>query len=364
MRILYLITKSEIGGAQVHVRDLVRFMVKEGNEVALMSFPGGWLEKEAIEAGAVFYPNNYFSNSYNPLNAFRAVRAMSLTAGAFKPDLVACHSSAAGFLWRMFDRGRTPTVFTAHSWAFTEGAPLFRKVVARIAEKIASPFASKIICVSEFDRQTALSYNIAGEKKLITIHNGINLETPKRLTKNDEKIRLVSVGRLAYPKNHQLLIESYQDLSKSLLEKSELIIMGSGSDEYAIRSKMSGSVHLITEADHKDVIPFLQSANIFVLISKHEGMPLTILEAMSMGLPVVASHVGGIPEEVDASTGILVSNTKESITNALTQLIENAELCRSMGDAGRKKAETQFSLNRFLEETKKVYESAIRENLA
>jgi glycosyltransferase involved in cell wall biosynthesis len=103
----------------------------------------------------------------------------------------------------------------------------------------------------------------------------------------------------------------------------------------------------------------LRKADIFILITKHEGLPLTVLEAMSAGLPVIASAVGGIPEEIDSTSGILIQeNNIEEITEALKHLIENQSERSTMGANGRKIIEQKFSLNKFLSETEKIYREA------
>ena len=104
----------------------------------------------------------------------------------------------------------------------------------------------------------------------------------------------------------------------------------------------------------------MRASDIFVLVSKHEGLPMTILEAMEAGLPVVASSVGGMPEELNTDCGILIKeNEKKELARALEFLIANEEKRRKMGDSARKRAEKMFSLRKFLSETEKIYESVL-----
>lgn len=358
MKILYLITKSEIGGAQVHVRDLMQSMVKDGHDVALMSYPGGWLTKEAENIGIKFYANQNFSNSLNPLNALKAILNIKKAVKDFSPDLVSIHSSGAGFFGRLAIRGRIPTVFTAHSFAFTDGAQAWRKIIAIVAEKIVARYTNQIICVSDFDRRLALRYRIAESEKLVTIYNGVGSAGVGGAER--EKIILAN-GRLAYPKDYMLLLEAYKLAN---LDSFRLEIISDGPDRGKIERKISelnleSRVVLLGNRTQAEVRKKLLQSKVFILISKHEGLPLSILEAMSAGLPVIASSVGGISEEIDCSCGILVVNTKEDIARALVTLSDEITQ-KQMGEFARQKFEEKFTLDKFLEETKKVYLDCVR----
>ena len=74
MKIFYLITKSGAGGAQTHIFQISKYLINKGHNVALMSFPGGWLEKEAKALGVEFYPNWYLSNKFNLVNVFKSIK--------------------------------------------------------------------------------------------------------------------------------------------------------------------------------------------------------------------------------------------------------------------------------------------------
>jgi len=364
MKILYLITKSEIGGAQMHVLELMKYMIKEGHQVALMSYPGGWLEAEAKNIGVKFFSNSNFSNSYNPLNALMAILKIKKNIQSFEPDLVHCHSSGAGFLGRMAVRGRVPTLFTAHSWAFTEGAPFMRKVIAIIAEKFVSRYASKIICVSEFDRSLAIKYGIIQENKLVQIYNTFPLiETNNQ--KENQKINILSIGRFAYPKRFDILIDSIAILPKDIIGNIKLNIVGFGLQEKKIENlvkklKLDNNVFIIGKKSPEELRDILIKSDIFILISNHEGLPITILEAMSVGLPVIASRVGGIPEEIDSSCGILVKNDKEEIQNAILELIRDKNTRLLMGANAYKKVREKFSRENFLEKTVNIYKEVTK----
>jgi glycosyltransferase involved in cell wall biosynthesis len=358
MKILFTITKSEIGGAQIHVMQLARHMKDSGHAVAVCAYPGGWLENEVTKIGARFYPNKYFANSFNPIRLAKSFFATKKIISDFQPDIVHCHSSFAGIITRLVVRGEIPTIFTAHSFAFTDGASRFRKIIAPISERFVARYTAKIICVSEYDRKLALRYKIAPENKLVKIYNAVAKIEVKEKDLNKKTFDILSVGRFAYPKRFDLLIEAIRNLPENV----HLSIVGFGEDKEKLQNlinnySLSKRVFLI-QMSHKDLVSNMSVFDIFVLISKHEGMPMTILEAMSAGLPIIASRVGGIPEEIDESCGILVDNNIEDIGIAIRLLFDTNKQ-KQMGKASLKRFEDNFTLEKFLTATEQVYEEAL-----
>lgn len=357
MKILYTITKSEIGGAQVHVAHLARSMKDRGHAVAISAYPGGWLEYEATKLGVRFYPNPYFGNSFNPIKIIKSLFFIKKIVHDFSPDIVHCHSSFAGVITRLAIHLKLPTIFTAHSFAFTEGASFFRKILGIFTEKFMSKYASKIICVSHYDKKLALRYKITKPEKLTVIHNGV---MGSNFSSNIKENTIVTIGRLAYPKDYMLLLEAYK-LSNT---EMNLKVISDGPMRSKIEQKiidlnLKDRVVLLGDLiDQQEVFKELSLAKFFILISKHEGLPMSILEAMSSGLPVIASNVGGIKEQIDSSCGVLVSNNKEDIAEAI-RLLDDNDLQRKMGDSSRKIFEEKFTLDVFIEKTENVYKEFI-----
>ena len=381
MKILYLVTKSEVGGAQTHIYQLSKYFIEKGNEVAIMSYPGGWLETQINadikqnnaegdssryrrnSAYIKFYPNRYFSNVPDPIRIFKAIREIKRMVKDFKPDLIGCHSTAAGFLSRVAIRNKIPTTFTAHGWAFTKGTPFLRKCLAILIEKIAGKFCSKIICVSDFDRNLALKYKIAPKEKIITIHNGVESQYFEHLEHSN--IQIVFIGRLAQPKDPLLLLKSFNGLSSELKNKAQISIIGEGPkrkelEKFIKENELKEKIKLLESISREKVFEVLRKSDIFVLISNWEGFPYTIIEAMSFGLAIIASDVGGIKEALNDNCGILVKRGDgKEIENALEKLIKTPSLIKEMGERASEKAKKEFSLNKMLKETEKIYKTII-----
>jgi glycosyltransferase involved in cell wall biosynthesis len=111
--------------------------------------------------------------------------------------------------------------------------------------------------------------------------------------------------------------------------------------------------------DRRDVPDLLAQSQIFILSTHYEGLPISILEAMRAGLPVVATSVNGIPEEVvDGKTGFLAPRQDvQALADALHTLINSPEIRQQMGKAGREKFEQEFTVERMITETREIYEA-------
>lgn len=358
MKILYLITKSEIGGAGTHVALLAAGLQRRGHEIALMC-PEGWLAQEFLKENKNFYVNNHLNNTLNPIKIFKASVAISKALKDFSPDIVACHSSMAGVLGRVIARlhRKSKVIFTAHSWAFTPGAPWWRKILMIPAEKILARLTDRIICVSFFDKNIAMKYGIAGDKKLRVVYNGVKDSVLRNLERK-KPFKIISVMRLDYPKLPELLVEAMSNID------AELLIVGRGAklnkiNELVAKKNLKDKVRVLLTIDRENVAEELAKADLFALVSRHEGLPMTILEAMSVGLPVVASNVGGVGEEVDEACGILVENNTDSIKKAILKIISDEALAKTMSQNAQKKQREVFSLKKFIDETEKIYKETL-----
>jgi glycosyltransferase involved in cell wall biosynthesis len=327
------------------------------------------LEKEARKLGVKFYPNKYFSNIPDPIRIFKAMREIKKVVKDFKPDLVSSHSTVAGFLGRLTIRNKIPTIFTAHGWAFAKGTPFLRKYLVILVEKIVGRFCSKIICVSNFDKNLALKYKIVPKEKLMAIHNGVEIEKVKsqksKIKSLENKIRIVFVGRLSQQKDPLLLLKSFSSLFSGLKDKVEVSIVGEGKkrkklEKFIKENKLGERVKLLGSISREKVFEILEKSDIFILTSNWEGFPRSILEAMSCGLAIIASDVGGIKEAVDESCGILVKRgDKEELKDTLEKLIENPSLIKKMGKNAKERSKNEFSLDKMLRETEDIYNKVI-----
>ncbi|MDD2656661.1 MAG: glycosyltransferase, partial [Patescibacteria group bacterium] len=201
MKILYLITKSEAGGAQTHVAQLCDYFGKQNN-VVVMSGGQGWLKEKCDELKIKYIENKYFSNSANLFIIWKAIQEIKKTADEFQPDIVHCHSSSAAFLTRLAVRGKYKTIYTAHGWGFNLGMNPVVRFLVLLTEKFTAKYTDKYIAVSKFVKDLGIKNGLS-EDKFEVVYNGINRgmgngepsQTAGKRGMNSEKIDLVFVGR-------------------------------------------------------------------------------------------------------------------------------------------------------------------------
>jgi glycosyltransferase involved in cell wall biosynthesis len=173
------------------------------------------------------------------------------------------------------------------------------------------------------------------------------------------------VARLSHWKDQPALLHALADL-KDLEWQLELIGNGPLREQLEAVTESLGLTSRVTFLGYRrDVPERIAEAQLFLLISKWEGFPRSILEAMRAGLPVVASDVGGVQESVvDGITGFVVPRgDTERLRACLRQLITSPELRVRMGEAGRTRYEEKFTFNRLVERTTTVYESVLGKEL-
>ena len=251
-------------------------------------------------------------------------------------------------------------LFTVHGWAFKahEG----RTATAYLwADRLMRPLTTTTICVAHSERSAGLRARTCRADRTVVIHNGVPLDGPRRGA-HTAPVTLLSVGRLRAPKDFLTLVRAMAALEPGA---ARLRIAGDGPDRPALgaeidRLGLGEHVELLGTRD--DVPDLLAGSDVFVLSSDSEGLPMSVLEAMAAGLPVVASAVGGVPELVrDGETGALVRpRDSAALAGAIRRIVSDPALLDRLGDAGRQRVEQQFSLERFEREHLELYRKRAR----
>lgn len=364
LKITYVITRSDvIGGASVHLLDLALGAKNAGHNVTLYVGGNGVFIEKATSVGLSCVSLMHMQREINPRSDFLGFFELRKELKKSKPDLVHLHSSKAGILGRLAAKSLgLPTVFTAHGWAFTEGVSLKRRKLYLFVERFMAKFTDKIIAVSEYDRQLALNSKVGNEILILTVHNGMP-DLPKVQRKNsiESLVKLIMVARFDTPKDHLLLINALSQLEQG---NWHLEFVGDGPllDQAVKKVELLGlTQHITFSGACNDVAKRLEQADVFLLISNWEGLPLTILEAMRAGLPVIASSVGGVPEAViDNQTGYLVPRADvEALTQAIQKILNNEDIRLLLGEAGREKFDEEFMFDSMLSKTLNIYHQVI-----
>lgn len=361
MRVLMLITRGEPGGAQVHVRDLVRGL---RDRVAFFVGVGedGFLP-DALRSLDV--PVRVLDSLQRAIDLTQDRRALQALRGLIRevaPDLVHTHSTKAGLLGRIAARLEgVPAVHTAHAWSFSDGQPRRRVLTAVPPEAVVGRITTRFIVVSEADREIALRYRVARPDQVRVVHNGV-ADHPGRATPDADPPTITMVARMAAPKDHALLVDALAAVERPW----RLRLVGDGPDRPALEARiqarsLGGRIELL--GTRSDVPELLADSQIATLVSKQEGFPLVVLEAMRAGLPVVASDVGGIREALTPDCGTLVARGDQpSLTRALDRLLADPALRAAQGAAGRARYESHFTAARMVARTAAVYDELARDH--
>ena len=361
-RLMYVITRAEHGGAQSHVLDLVRAF-RDEFDVSVAVGEEGFLT-ETCRAESI--PVHFIPHLEREIRLWSDMRAFFETLKLVRrerPDLVHAHTWKAGFVGRMAARlCRIPSIYTVHMWHFGPELPSTWRIFGPALERAASRWSERTITVSHSASAVGRHYRITDPSRMIPIHNGIE-DSPERVRPGANPVPVVvMVARFTEFKDHEILVRAFSTLKTP----ARLQLIGDGPTRKATErlvAELGIQDRVDFPGDRNDVASLLCQADIFVLASKLDNLPISILEAMRAGLPVIASDVGGISELItNGETGLLVPPFSVApMANAMTELLGDKRKRLRFGRAGRKRYEMLFSLDQMIGRTRAVYAEVLGE---
>lgn len=359
-RILFVNKHADNSGAPRHIYRLME-AARAHYEVSLCAgFDSP--ELRALETGGIpVQVLGALGGDASPAQIVRSILALRRLFRQLQPDLVHVHSPLAGFTVRVACASMgIPCVFTAHGWNFAPGLSWKRRASSWLLEWIAARLGHPIIAVSAYDGELAMRARVATPPQLSVVLNGIE-DRPVPAARRDNPVPVVvMVARFSDQKRQD-------DLIRALAQFPEPIRVRFAGDG----ERRPGCEALAAELGVSDRIDFLGNlpsaeaellaADIFVLSSNYEGLPLSILEAMRVCLPVVASRVGGVPDAVaDGISGLLFeSGDVAALRDHLLSLVRDPPLRVRMGETGRERFSRLFSEERMLRDTFDIYAKLI-----
>ena len=400
MKILYIITKSNWGGAQRHVFDLAKYCKENGHEIVVALGGTGVLNDRLNKQGISTRVIESMGRDIDTLKDISSFFKIFRIIAKEKPDILHLHSPKAGGLGALAGRirGIRKIIYTVHGWAFNEDRPFYQKVLISISSWLTMILSTHIVTISEKEMGQASMFPFV-VKKLNMIYLGIS--SPKCLIRKNALSLIQSLIEEKIRKNEQVKLDIEVDIEKSTVSKVEYkglfdkkIVLGTIAElhpnkglTYAINAfsklvvKFPSLIFLIIgEGEQRDYLEklvrekglensiilvgyvenasqYLKAFNIFILPSIKEGLPYTIIEAGYAGLPVVATAVGGIPEIIDdMKSGILIQPKKsQEIESAVSFLLEHKNLQKEYGIAIQEKVRNTFNIENMLSKTMELY---------
>ena len=367
MRILFIITRAEpLGGAQIHVRDVALALKAHDHDIHVIFGNDGQIARQLAEAGVSVHFMKHLYRPIRPVSDVRAFLEFKRIVRKLKPDLVSAHSSKAGCIARLVGRSTgTPTLYTAHGLVFSEGIPRFRRLIYLWAEKMIGRISDQIIAVCEHDRNMAITERVVQPERILVIHNAMPDVGCKAIAEPaTDPPTIVMVARFMPQKDHKSVLMALSEL-KHL--RWMLQFVGDGPLEESAR-RLVKDLDLENRVEflgkRLDVDRILARAQIFLLVTKWEGLSRSTIEALRAGLPCIVSNVGGMSELIsDSIEGYLVpQNDRRILTQRLQNLIEDPDLRVRFGIAARQRYERDFQFGIMFEKTMKVYDKLIQRN--
>jgi glycosyltransferase involved in cell wall biosynthesis len=355
IRILHLTEDMRRGGQENIIALLARGMDRDkySSQVWCLS-AGGEVAEELLRDGLgvrVLGLGGY----YNPLNILRL--ALLLRRERF--DILHAHGYFASTFGRLAGVLAGVPCMITHVHSIFHG--LNRRNIA--IDRLLNRFTRKIIFIARSAQDSFEREGYRFRDKAAVLYNGVPAAIPQGAGPSGEKCVIVNVASLYAHKGQVFLLRAMKE-ALPRFPQAELWIVGDGPLRSTLEEesrKLGIGEKIVFLGKRTDVRALLSQARIFVLPSTREGVPLSILEAMAAGLPVVASKVGGIPEVVDeGKTGFLCPpGDPAALTAALVTLLEDPVRSRQMGRAGQQVFERKFDVRLMLERLDGLYQECL-----
>jgi glycosyltransferase involved in cell wall biosynthesis len=360
MKIVQLIAVSNyIGGDQAHVIELVSGLMARGHHCIVLLGPSDGIFHERLMRRGIEV--QILPSLYKPIHLLRDARAfceLLFALRRIKPDLIAAHTSKAGFLGR--SAGRLlgiPSVFTPHGWSIVNRASGRINRGYRILERIAGRLGSSVITVSKNEPVIGRTNRLAPSGNIFAVYNGIADVTSQPDPRESNVPIILMIARFQKQKDHLTLLRALARLKEY---SWHLQLVGGGPLLQEV-SSFAGSLGILDRiafmGERTDTQMLLANADIFVLSSHWEAFPISTVEAMRAGLPVIVSDVGGASEAViENSTGFVVPRMRDDLmAQSLAILLSDAALRERFGCNGRALYLHKFTLDPMIEATLDVY---------
>ncbi len=351
-------------------KPFMQLLMDEGYEVhsAASSASGRMAEVAALGVTCWDIP---FCRSPYDLQNVKAYQHLSRLIRDNHYELIHVHTPNAAFLTRLAARGLSDTsvLYTAHGFHFYSGVPLKNWLTYYNAERVAARWTSGLIVINQEDYMNARRMGFkAGENLFFVNGVGVPLEVYEPIHTEGASIRselgiherdclITSVAELNRNKNHAFLLDAWARLSQDHFGV-HLLLVGKGSQDDILRQRVAqeGLERVYFLGYREDVPSILRESDIVTLVSKREGLPRCIMEAMAVGRPVVGTNVRGIRDlVVDRETGLLVNpGDVQGLCRAFEELLSNEKKRLSMGQAARRRIEA-YSLERVIADMRSIY---------
>lgn len=357
IKILIITSRADYGGGPQHILKLIQNLPSDFSVFIASPKEEPYYSKFSEVIGE----NNLINIPHRKFQGKAVIRLIYFCVKN-KIDLIHSHGKGAGIYSRIISAlTNRKCIHTFHGIHIPRESTL-SKLIYFLIERILSIFTNRAIAVSNGERETVEALRLVPQSKLCVIENGVDFPEQINSDYNYHKpFRIVSVTRFDYSKNTELVIQIADELKeRGLLQDFEFHLIGSGESENMIKNEITKrkyNSHFVFHGFQEDVIPFYKMAFVYLSTSRWEGLPLALLEAMSFGVPVIATNVRGNKDAVIHNlTGFLYEeNSISKSVEYLLQLQQKKDLWLSQSIASRERVKNNFTVKRMAELTEKLY---------
>lgn len=400
-RVLFIVTQSEMGGAQRFLRTLVTYLDKNKYDILVaagqnfsIKYPAdakalagkqvsgikydllSTLEKEGIKTIRL----KYLFRDINPWYDLLASWELKRIIKDFQPHTIFLNSSKVGFLGSFVAKylilnTKYKVIYRIGGWSFNDPGPKWKKWLWIFLERLSARWKDVIIVNSKHDFEQAKKLTIKPRGEIKLIYNGLDAYKTDFLNKEEARLRLfekasrysgrvfnagVVIGAVAnfYPtKGLKYLIEAAEYFKNN--DDVVFIVIGDGIERPQLEqlvAKKGLEKKILLLGQLPNAHQFMPALDVFVLSSIKEGFPWTVIEAMAAKLPVVATKVGAVPEIIeDDKNGMLVEPAHpEQIVKKIQELLSSEHLRQELGIQAHQTVLFRFSLEKMVKEIEAV----------
>jgi len=376
--VLHLITQLELGGAQGTTLELLQRLDRSRYSLTLVTSPGGSLEAEARRVpGLTVCTLPSFVRSIRPWKDLRCLIELRRFIRIRRFDIVHTHSSKAGVLgrWAAYWAGAPIICHTVHGFPFHSFQKPWVRLGYRAIERATGHATTDLITVNRADHETALAAQLTRSARHIRIPYGIDLQRFHRngLSPQAARVQLglradaPTIGTIACFKPqkelHDFLMMCAQ--VRESVPEIQCVVVGDG----ALRSRLERQRRALGLDEtvrflgwRRDIPEILTALDVFVLTSRWEGLPVAVLEAQAMGVPVVVTDTGGVRDCIEngASGFIVPIGDTESLVDRVATLLRDSHHARVMGERALAQVAERFSVDRMVKAVETMYTDALQ----
>jgi glycosyltransferase involved in cell wall biosynthesis len=380
-KIVHIITKMELGGAQQNTLYTVSHLNPENYQAYLITGPGGELYEKALEWGNTMVASDLI-REIRPLQDFKAFGELCRILKKIKtlppsdaPVIVHTHSSKAGILGRWAARCTAIPIIlhSIHGFGFHEQQPWWIRKLFVAIEKLTARITTKFIAVSNANKSLGEALHIFSADAVVVIRSGITIAQFQHPRSSEAQLRtelnippaapVITMIACLKPQKAPLDFIAVCDLVRQSLPEAHYLLVGDGVLRAVVEQEVDKRAlrqHLHLLGWRHDIAELLQVTDVLALTSRWEGLPRVFPQAMAAGVPIVATRVDGAPEAVaDGINGFLLApGNQAEMAQKLVFLLKNPLEARIMGQQGAKMV-AEFDIEKMMQQQEALYEQLL-----